>query len=290
MNGKKISFIFYIVSILCFISTMNSVNSFNIEIDAEGNIIVDGEIDENARFSPTFNSPLNNITPNYQIMSIVDRKTINAGEKFTISFQISGNGKVVSNKFISYFPEELLKDEPVYYMYIAEYIKDNETFGIFLDKYPDIQKAKGKVGACISLVNAAFKQISPDSTMIFGESVNINGRRPIKIKVNSSENAPSGDHVIKINFVYSDGESWYSSQEEVTIHIRDWYENMWLTILIGMFLVILTYLVDRKWLKLGRKLIEYFSFNKKKDGLENSKEQKNNNQDMNDEGEITKIQ
>ena len=104
---KILSFIFFILLML----SINSMSSSDTTIDSEGNVSVD---DENVSYYEVFDSPLNNLTPNFQIISIVDKKVINKGEKFTISFQISGNGKVVANKLVIYFPDSLLKDNPVF--------------------------------------------------------------------------------------------------------------------------------------------------------------------------------
>ena len=253
---KKFYYFLFLIEILML--SINSVDGGDVTIDSEGNVYVDGKLDEKADIYLIYNSSLDNITPNYQITPIVDKRTINGGEGFTISYQISGNGKVVSNKLITYFPKELLKDNPTYYWYISEAIENDTTKGVlWLDKYPFV-RVGSKEGALISLVDVVFMQSVPDINKIVGEDI-INGHRPIKIKAISSENAPPGNHVIKINFVYSDGESWYSSQDEVTIHINSWAEqNEWLinitvpfsTTFIGALLGFLgAFYLSNKWQK-----------------------------------------
>lgn len=278
MKGRKFLLILFLFILVVFPFMKSAYCYDTIEINDEGKVEVDGVIDEKALMGKAFESPLNNITPNYQIISIVDKRTINAGESITISFQISGNGKVVSNKFASYFPEKLLKDEPVYYMYFAEFVTENETFAVFLGECPDIQTASGKVGAYISLVDTIFMQTSSDSNMIFGELVNPDGEKPIKIKFNSSEIAPPGDYVIRINFVYSDGVSWYSSQDEITIHIRDWYEKIeWQIFLIlftGILLALFDYYLKRRKFKTNN--ISDTEINQQTP-KKNTKKRKNNN-------------
>ena len=104
-SKKILSFIFLIEFLIL---SINSVTSGETIVTPENKVYVDGELDENASVIPVYDSYLDNITPNYQIIPIVDKKTINRGDTFTISFQISGNGKAVSNKLIVYFPKEFL--------------------------------------------------------------------------------------------------------------------------------------------------------------------------------------
>jgi len=245
MKGRKLLFLFFIVVISLLMLSIKSVDSREVHIDSDGNIWVDGKLDEKAKTYQIFDSSLNNITPNYQIILIVDKRTINGGEEFIISFQISGNGRVVSNKLLTYFPTEFLKEDPAYYIYIGESIDENThkiTGTVWFDKYPEI-KIGNKEGSFISFVNATFKQVYPDHTMIFGEKT-INHHRPVYIKAISSNNASAGDHIIKVQFLYSDGESWYNSQDEVTIHIREWYELLWVQIGILIIIGLILFFID----------------------------------------------
>jgi len=274
---KSIFFIFLFVVIVFFILP---VNSRNITFDNEGNIYVDGLLDKNACIFQIYSSSLDNNTPNYQIIPIVDKKTINSGDNFTISFQISGKGKIVSNRLLVYFPTELLKDNPIYYNYIEETEKDGNFFGvIWYDKYPQISVGD-KNGTYTSLPAYIFKQFSPNDTIIFGEKT-INGHRPYSIKTNSRNNAPPGDYIIKINFVYSDGTSWYNSQDEVVIHVRDWYESIYIYLLIGIGLVFLgiiidKLIIDKLWIRFGKNKNRLdYSKNQKKDDKDTEKKNVN---------------
>lgn len=253
----KRKFLSFIIFIIIFILFEHSVYSENVCRDNEGNRYLCNDV--NSKILDVSTSVYDNITPNYQIISIVDKTTINSGDNFTISFQISGRGKVVSNKLITYFPIELLKEKPIYYMYISKGTDENGTdYCIWYDKYPQTEIAN-KEGAQISFVDVTFKHDIIDSDMVFGEKT-INGHRPVKIEAHTNNNIPSGDYIIKIQFFYSDGTSWYSSQDEVIIHIKTWAEQNeiivgfvipMLTTIIGAFLgaflpLIIAYLLIRR--------------------------------------------
>jgi len=239
MKKRKI-ILFLITIIVLIILSVTSVNSIHITIDSNGKIHNDGNLDEKASIQPIFNSSFSNIIPNYQIMLLVNKKTLNGGDNFTISYQLSGFGKVISNKLITYFPKMLLKKEPIYRIYIADVKVNGSTSGIvWLDKYPNIGIGN-KDGAIISFVNSTFMKSEPDIDTIYGEEI-VNGHRPIEANCTLDDNAPAGDHIIRVQFDYTDGIAWYSSQDEVTIHIREWYEllsyQMTIAVLIGLGLL-----------------------------------------------------
>ena len=122
---------------------------------------------------------------------------------------------------------------------------------LWLDKYP-LMGEGSKRGAFISLVDVIFMQSDPNVNTVYGEE-SINGHRPVNIKAISSEHAVAGDHIIKIQFVYSDGENWYSSQDDVIIHIKEWYELLWVQIMIPFSLIFLGILINLSLHKFGKK-------------------------------------
>jgi len=210
------------ISILLFLMLFTS--SF---ITLSSPLIADDSINgAGITFYNTYNSEYENITPSYQAIPLVNKKSINAGEKFSISFQISGSGKIEANKLLIFFPQNFLKEEPTYKTYVAKGtdIITNETGVIWYDENPTIFENKSKLGICITSVNATFENCYPTSEMIYGER-SIYGHRPIKIIAKTGDNIPAGDYIVKFNFVYTDGEKWYHSSDEAMIHIRDWNEQ-----------------------------------------------------------------
>jgi hypothetical protein len=217
---KKLNFLLFLYLILLLILFNNIVCSGDICTDSEGRLYICGDID--AKLHPTFTSPLDNKTPNYQVISMVDNKTIDGGKNFIISFQISGYGKIVANKLVIYFPKELLKDNPKFYLYIIQQNYSDNVYCAWTNKKPKIVTVD-KEGSIISIVNVAFIHNQPNGSVIFGEMA-IYGHSPICIHANTSD-VPTGDYPIKIKFFYSDGISWYSSEDEVSIHVRSWAEK-----------------------------------------------------------------
>jgi hypothetical protein len=232
---KITKFLLSISICIIFLLSMNNAKS------KEGWVLpikttIDGR---NVTLYHAYNFSYENTTPNYQIIAMADKSTINGGESFTISFQISGNGKIVSNKLITYFPKGLLKDEPKYQLYIGDYKINNSFIRVAWYDEPTIETGT-KEGAFISLVNGTFMKASPNIDTIYGEQF-FDGHRPINIKANSSENVPAGDHIIKIQFDYTDGVNWSSSQAEVTIHIKSWAEQN--ELLVGLIIPFVTAII-----------------------------------------------
>lgn len=238
---KKFIKILFFISLIIIINSPNFVNAREVYIDDELNVFVDGKLDENAAVYEYFYSPLYNITPNYQIISTIDKKSINGGDSVTIKFDISGGGKVVANKLQTFFPEEILKDDPIYYLYMDIWQEDENTkWIIWYDKYPEIYVGSKKLGDWLIFWNETFLIADPQSNLIFGEL------SPATLKINTSSQAPAGDHILKIFFFYSDGIKWYSSQDHVTIHIREWYEIFWIQLTIPIVLFIIGIILSNK--------------------------------------------
>ena len=89
-------------------------------------------------------------------------------------------------------------------------------------------------GMSISIVSSTFLEPFKDKQIIFGEKA-YNDHPSIVVDAITSNNAPEGDNVIRINFKYSDGEAWYTTQSEVTIHVKYWYEKFWNRV--GLFII-----------------------------------------------------
>lgn len=188
--------------------------------------------DLNAEFHLFYESNYTNITPAYQIVSILDTEVIDQGESFSISFQIAGSGLVNSSLLNVYFPPNFLStnDETKFHQYLAE---ANRTFDddgasdigiVWLDEKP-YTHSTFEEGVTFNDLDVIFKQVYPGDkkTVIWGEK-KLNKHSPIVLNVTTSNEASRGDKTIKVVLRYSDGEKWYITQDQITIHIRELYE------------------------------------------------------------------
>lgn len=198
----------------------------NVTYEEGKGIFVNGTLyDKGGQAGEAYNSSYASLKPSCQIIPILDKEMINSGENFNISFQIACEGKVESNLINIYFPSEFLSPNKnaYFYFYLKQMIIGDKLNAVWLDEKPEIRPISAEGGA-ISLFPVTFMEINGDDRITFGEKT-IRGHPPLLFTAFSSEKAALGDNKIKIIFHYSDGKEWYSSQEEVTIHIREWYEK-----------------------------------------------------------------
>lgn len=120
---------------------------------------------------------------------------------------------------------------------------------IWLDKKPNIKPVSylGVTGDPISLI---YSEVKPEKRIIFGEK-RLKGHSPYVFESATDKDAKSGDKTIKIVFRYTDGIKWYSTQQDVTIHINNWLEeNQFRPIVILVILTAFVGIVNEfnKWL------------------------------------------
>lgn len=191
------------------------IKPFSFPCEQEG-ISVNGECYH------TSNSSFTSLKPSYQIVPIINRDVINPGENFSINFQVVGGGKVESNFITIYFPPNFLseKNDSFFSPLLAQMNKNNKTTMVWFNEIPIKMRPISNDVIIISFVNATFMELDPNFRAIFGE-VTSNRHPPLLFEGVSSENAFRGDNRIKIIFRYSDGKEWYSSKEEITIHVNN---------------------------------------------------------------------
>ena len=182
--------------------------------------------DKGGKFLYAYTSNFTILNPSCQIIPIVDKKTIDSGDPFNITFLISCKGKIESNLICIYFPHEFLSNDKEAYFssFLSEVDIENKTHAVWWNEKP-VKNVIQNEGAIFKLVNVAFLEVRPDARFVFGETYTDLGNPPVIFRGFSNEKINPGDYKIKIIFQYSDGNDWYSSQEEVTIHVREFYEK-----------------------------------------------------------------
>lgn len=202
----------------------------------------------------------------------IRKPSINPGEFIEIDVFITGFGNVPKNiKLNISNPESILKIDEKDYVGFAQTciivgkdsnnkitsvatgntkLKDSKT-GKML---PVIQKFPQPItGSTFSLNEGFFlsfqtlsqlagKKIDVRDKRIVGES-SWDGHSPIYIKLNTSTDAPSGDHSIKLTLFYQDGNVVQIDHRNVTVHIKNWTEQhqkslQWTAVIVGAIALI----------------------------------------------------
>lgn len=222
----------------CDLRNITSISS------TEVGLFIDNELyDKGGTVVKYYNSSFTDLKPSYQIISLVDKNVIDAGDEFVIFIQIVGQGIVKSNLFYVAFPPQFLN--PKYRGYTEYYIIDAANNKAFWFNERPCKIGFDPQGYMTVLPKAIFGEFVPNSPGIWGERV-YQDHSPIVLNVRTDPNAPPGDRLIKFSLLYSDGKEWYHTQEETSIHIRDWYEKWLNQILITALLPIIGFLYTKR--------------------------------------------
>jgi len=190
----------------------------------------------------------------YYLSSWIRNPSINPGESIEIEVFITGVGNIptdiklnISNTasilkvdkegYVGYAQTCIIigKDRNNNIVSIAtgnNKLEDSSTGEIIsaVQKFPQT-----KTGSTFSLnegffLNSQFisklqkKKIDIGDNRILGES-SWDGHPPIFIKLNTSTDAPPGNHNVKLTLFYSDGNIIKDDQKDVVIHIKNWIEQ-----------------------------------------------------------------
>jgi len=180
--------------------------------------------------------------------------SINPGEVIEIDVHITGFGDVPTDiKLNTSYPASILKTDEKGYVGFAQTcvivgkdrnnkigsiatgntkLKDSKTG----ETMPAIQKfPQSQTGSTFTL-NEGFFLSSQTISKLQGKKTDVRDKRivgesswdgypPIYIKLNTSTDAPSGDHNIKLTLFYHDGNMIQSDQRDVGVHIKSGIEQ-----------------------------------------------------------------
>lgn len=174
-------------------------------------------------FYEVYNSNFTALKPSCQIVPIIDKKIISSGDNFSISFLLPCKGKIESSQLNIYFPEGFLSNENK--SYFSQFLAngENETVAVWFNEKPTIDYVSK--GATIDINPVYFMEVFPHKRITYGEVYSPRGHPPILFSAYSNEDIDPGDYTIKVIFQYTDGKEWYSSYEEVDIHVKEMYET-----------------------------------------------------------------
>lgn len=183
--------------------------------------------------------------------------TINPGDQIEFEIFITGYGHIENiTKIFGTFPIGLVEQgSPTYgtYEYVLfnvttqQYYKttSNLTYPFYVWKENLYYKQFRNSENCSSVLTRSEVYFNINSII----------EAPIKIKINTSTHAPSGDNVINLILTYTDGEKWYQDKEKIAIHINNPIEeNRQLLVIISTIVgIILT------CISIGNKLEKLYS-------------------------------
>lgn len=163
-----------------------------------------------------------NLTPELSLAIRSNKLTINPGDQLEFEIFVTGYGHIENvTKIFGTFPTGLVEEGSPYgtVEYILINVTTKQPYKI-IDNLPlPFYVWKGNL-YYTQFTNSENCYSVPIISEVYFPINNIS-EAPIKIRINTSIHAPSGDNVINLILTYSDGEKWYQDKEKIAIHINN---------------------------------------------------------------------
>ena len=216
-------------------------------------IIGSGESEEMYEFTY-----FHNYSPAYTLIPMPNEVLVNKGEQASIDLYISGLGMIKENKILLRIPPELLDSENPGQIDAGEIVcvgeNSSDVEPRLHPKTVDISNMEITLSDCTFMavvddtVNIGSMERTQKAPMLLSERDN-SEYPPIRIKLNISENAPTGDQYIYLVFTYTDGTKWYQEKEKIKIHVNSFYEQYqaYVLIFIGVIATLVVQFLNKSY-------------------------------------------
>jgi hypothetical protein len=183
--------------------------------------------------------------PAYTLIVHSTDPTRGRGDNYDVEVYVSGAGDVELAKiYISipaYIPETFERSQDgmtrfsVKTRYLASKSSDLKKASVITEKYPNVFD----LTVPHYFFTRKFFNADPNDLGVEGERIKWDSRywmnihyAPFSFNFKVARNAPSGDHNIYLHLVYKDCLRWYSNSAILKIHIKQWYEEDYIRILV----------------------------------------------------------
>ena len=232
MSNKKIVYVFLLICLcifLCGTSSAEYPNTLNLS-----------EIKDNFSIG----------TPVYDIYSGTKYLEVNENEAIEIEYFLTGVGQVDANKIRISISPDICQESIISVQTIEANwtdIENKRPSHLEMHSYQDGSQMAGilppyyfTVDEADSFFNYGGKPWqSVNDTLLVVPWVNGSLVSPIYIRFVIAEDAPKGDHEVMFFVFYQYDDTWYSTQENVTVHIKYWYEQWYYQILLALSVPVL---------------------------------------------------
>ncbi|TFH41143.1 MAG: hypothetical protein E4G94_08465, partial [ANME-2 cluster archaeon] len=160
--------------------------------------------------------------PSCHIFAYSDKIVVNRRDSVYIDFYITSVGNVEASKF-SYFISPVVVKDDVGLTYFQFETEEG------MQGYDYIKPIVPPVNVCLlygfsfPLPNEYFKPVRINSVTNYGETFlnySLMSSAPFTLDFTVDDKSPTGDHVISLVLFYKNGSRWYSTDQNVTLHVN----------------------------------------------------------------------
>jgi len=182
----------------------------------------------------------------YSLIPRVIKPNINPGETIEVEIFISGYGEIKRNKLQIYYSSKLINTDNPGFLESCIKVAKNKTGKTvqpvsgrkYVDKYEC-----NPVGVCVILNEGNFMRIPYENNLNFGlprimAESKWDNISPIRLRLNTSPKAPSGNYDVSMILTYSDGSEIQKDEKNVKIHVKNWWERNLKTVTITGSIII----------------------------------------------------
>lgn len=206
--------------------------------------------------------------PSCHIFAYSDKIVVNQGDSVYIDFYISSVGNVDASKF-SYFISPIVVKGDVGLTFFQFETEEG------MRGYDYIKPIGPPVYVCLldgfsfPLPIEYFKpdrisSVNPGGISNYGETfINYSGKKytPFTLNFIVDDKSPTGDHVFSLVLFYKNGSRWYSTVQNITLHVNHWYEQTWVHVLLILSSIlsipVIVYEIGKRWNKFFKIIFQW---------------------------------
>ena len=216
--------------------------------------------------------------PSCHIFAYSDKIVVNQGDSVYIDFYISSVGNVDASKFSFSIPSNVVKGDVTLTFFQFENEEGMRGYDYFKPIGPPVNVSLDDQFSS-TLPIEYFKPSRIYNVQVGGisnygeEFINYSGMKyaPFTLDFIVDDKSSTGDHVISLVLFYKNGSKWYSTDQDITLHVNHRYEETdvrFMLILSSILsILIIAYEIGKRWInfikiifqrmvKLGEKIIE----------------------------------
>ena len=205
--------------------------------------------------------------PSCHIFAYSDKIVVNQGDSVYIDFYISSVGNVDASKFSYSISPNVVKDDVTLTFFLFETEEGMRGYDYIKPIGPPVNVSLDDRFS-FTLPIEYFKpdriyNVNPGGISNYGEKfINYSGMKyaPFTLDFIVNDKSPTGNHVISLVLFYKNGSRWYSTDQNITLHVNHWYEQTWVHVLLIISSIlsisVIFYEIRKRWIKFVKMIFQ----------------------------------
>lgn len=206
--------------------------------------------------------------PSCHIFAYSDKIVVNRGDSVYIDFYISSVGNVDASKFSYSISPNVVKNDVTLTFFTFETKEGMRGYDYINPIGPPVNVSLDDRFS-FTLPIEYFKpsriySINPGGISNYGEKFfNYSGMKyaPFTLDFIVDDKSPTGNHVISLVLFYKNGSRWYSTNQNITLHVNHWYEQTWVHVLLILSSIlsipVIVYEIGKRWNKFFKIIFQW---------------------------------